>query len=255
MCKVICMVNIKGGVGKTVSTVNMAVCLSKSSRVLIIDLDPQANATQYLNRYDKSGEQLSTYDVLMNKKVNMHDVIVNTDIENVDIVPSNIKLALCVDAILIDTERSRENRLRKALEAVESEYDYIFIDSPPFLSILTTNALVASDYVLVPIKIDLFALDGFTYLLDKIEKIKDEFNPKLKLLGAFITIFEKTRTSREVSEYLKSQLGNMLFNTHIRKNAALIDSTFSQKPVVVFDKNANASIDYLNLVEEVFNND
>jgi chromosome partitioning protein len=250
------MVNIKGGVGKTLSSVNIAACLSEEGkRVLIVDVDPQSNATKYLNRYDSTGKELSTYDVLVQKGLDINDVIVTTDIDRLDLVPSNIKLEFSVEAITIDTQRNRENRLKRALEPIKNDYDYIIIDSSPFLSILTTNILVASDSVLVPIKMDLFALDGIGYLTNKIEHIKEEFNPDLKLMGFFITIFEKTRTSRQVLEHLENELGDKLFRTKIRKNQALLDSTYIQTPIIVADSRANASVDYRKLAKEVFNHE
>lgn len=250
--KVISIVNIKGGVGKTVTTVNLAACFGGiGKKVLVVDIDPQSNATQYLNRYDIKGQELSTYDVLIEKSLDVNSAIANTGIANVDIIPGNIKLAACENEIINNTMRSRETRLIKALRNIEKDYDYILIDCPPSLSIFTTNALVASDYVLVPIKIDQFAIDGLGYLIDKIYDIKDEFNPVLEFLGAFITMDKRTAVNREIKKDLKEILKDKLLKTTIRENVKLVQSTFEQKPVITFAKNAASSKDYKILSQEV----
>lgn len=247
--KIISVVNIKGGVAKTVSSVNIAACLGEiNKRVLIIDMDAQSNATQYLNSYDTQG--LSTYDLLMDKDLDINTVKKSTGIKNVDIIPGNIKLILCENEIINDTRRSRESRLKKALEKVD-EYDYVIIDCPPSLGIITTNALVASQYILVPIKIDKFALDGFGYLLDTIDQIRDEFNSELEFLGAFITMDKRTSVNKDVKKELKEALGEKLFNVAIRENVKLVQSTFKQEPVISFCKNAISSKDYRALTQEV----
>ncbi len=247
--KIISIVNIKGGVGKTVSTVNMAACLGElGKKVLIVDADPQSNATQYLNCYDPEGT--STYDVLMDKDLDISTVIKGTGVKNVDVIPANIKLILCENEIINDTRRSRETRLKKSLEDLK-EYDYAIVDCPPSLSVITTNALVASDYVLVPIKIDKFALDGFGYLLDTIDQISDEFNPGLEFLGVFITMDKRTAVNKNIKTELKEALKEKFLNTSIRENVKLVQSTFEQKPVIVYDKNAISSKDYIALTQEV----
>lgn len=246
---ILSIVNIKGGVGKTVSTVNIAACLGElGKKVLIVDADPQSNATQYLNCYDPEG--ISTYDVLMDKDLDINTVIKSTEVNKVYIIPANIKLILCENEIINDTRRSRETRFKKALEDLK-EYDYIIIDCPPSLSVITTNALVASDYVLVPIKIDKFALDGFGYLLDTVDQISDEFNPGLEFLGAFITMDKRTAVNKNIKLELKEALKEKFLNTSIRENVKLVQSTFEQKPVVMFHKNAISSKDYRALTQEV----
>lgn len=245
--KVISIVNIKGGVGKTVSSVNLAACLGeKKKKTLIIDMDAQSNATQYLNAYNT---KYSTYDVLMGN-VKIESAIVATNIPNVDILPGNIKLILCENEILNDTRKSRENRLKKAIQCLDN-YDFVIIDCPPSLGIITTNVLVAANYVLVPIKIDKFALDGFEYLLNAIDEIKDEFNSPLQFLGTFITMDKRTSVNKQIKKELKDALHEKVLNTTIRENAKVVQSTFDQVPVVLLDKNAISSKDYRNLTEEV----
>lgn len=240
--KVISVLNIKGGVAKTTSTVNIAALLaSKLSKVLIVDLDPQANTTKLLDMYS---QEKGTYEVLRGEDVQP----LKTSFK-VDLLPSNIRLIMSESEILADTRRSRENRLKKWID--NQEYDYIFIDCPPALGTLTTNALVASDYVLVPLKIDKFALDGFSYLLDSIEETKQEFNDKLKLLGVFVTMDKHTKINKEIKEELASALGDKFFNQTIRENVDVIKSTFYNAPVVISRPKANASKDYIELVKEI----
>lgn len=244
--KIISVINIKGGVAKTVSTVNIAAELGRRGKsVLVIDLDPQANATKNLNCYEV--DRPSTYEMLKGEE----PAFVFTGFDGVHLMPSNIKLILSESEILADTKKSRELRLRKYLRNMKYSYDYVIIDCPPSLGVLTTNALVASEYVLVPIKIDKFALDGFEYLLSSIEEIREEFNPELNLLGVFITMDRATAINREIKGELKNYLGDKLFNTSIRENIDVIKSTFNLMPVTYFNRRANATKDYKALVKEI----
>lgn len=241
--KAVSIINIKGGVAKTTSTVNIAALLaSKLSKVLIVDLDPQANTTKLLDMY--SPDEKGTYEVLRGEDVQP----LKTSFK-VDLLPSNIRLIMSESEILSDTRRSRENRLKKWLD--RQEYDYVFIDCPPALGTLTTNALVASSHVLVPLKIDKFALDGFEYLLNSIEEIREEFNEKLKLLGVFVTMDKRTKINSEIKKELKEALGDKCFEQSIRENVDVIKSTFYNAPVVIASPKANASKDYIGLVKEM----
>lgn len=244
--KIISTLNIKGGVAKTVSTVNIAAELGRlGKKVLVIDLDPQSNATKYLNCYGE--DELSTYDLL-----NGEDTpIVFTGFEGVYLIPSNIKLILSESEILADTKKSRELRLKKYLSRIQHNYDYVIIDCPPSLGVLTTNALAASDYVLVPVKIDMFALDGFEYLISSIEEVREEFNPNLSLLGVFVTMDKATTINKVIKEELSQLLGNKLFETSIRENVDVVKSTFNLTPVIYFNKRAAATKDYKALVKEI----
>ena len=173
--KKLSILNIKGGVGKTTSTINLASTLAEEGKkVLIVDIDAQSNSTMLFKAYDI--DALSVSDILLDKNINVEDVIKGTDFDNIDVLPSNISLAFTEKKILLDVTRNQQNRLKKALEQVEDKYDYCLIDCPPSLNMITINALVASDEVIVPIKIDKFALDGLGYLLESINEIKDEFN-------------------------------------------------------------------------------
>lgn len=245
---IISVLNIKGGVAKTVSAVNIATILSDEGKsVLLIDLDPQANATKYLNKY--SANSNSTYELLRGEEINY---ICDTDF-GIKLIPSNIRLIMSESEILSDTRRARETRLSRWIKKVSDEFDYIIIDCPPSLGMLTTNALVASSHVLVPMKIDKFALDGFEYLLSTIDEVREEFNQCLKLLGVFITMDKRTKINSDIKSELKGILGEKFFNRSIRENVDVVKSTFEAMPLNRFNKNANAYKDYKVLVEEIQN--
>lgn len=244
--KIISILNIKGGVAKTVSTVNIAAELGKQgNRVLIIDLDPQSNSTKYLDLYNPN--EKSSYDLLNGEEV----YVTKTKYQGLCLVPANINLIASESEILIDTKKARETRLKKWIKSIEGQFEYVFIDCPPSLGMLTTNALVASNNVLVPLKIDKFALDGFEYLLKSIEAIREEFNDDLRLLGIFVTMDKTTKINREIKQELREEIGDLLFKQTIRENVDVIKSTFESTPVIYFNSKANASKDYKALVEEL----
>lgn len=249
--KKVSIFNIKGGVAKTTSTANLGACLCQQGyKVLLIDLDAQSNLSKLFKTY--SMEDLSITNVLLDKNLDIHSVVKKTDFENIDIIPANINLTFTERSILIDNTRSQQNRLAKALSKLNVEYDYCLIDCPPSLNMITVNALCASDEVFVPIKIDKFALDGLEYLLESIEEIKDEFNTKLNFKGCFITMDSATTVNRLIKQELKNLLGDKLFNTTIKQNVKVIESTFEECPVVFSNKKARASINYKELCKEVF---
>lgn len=245
--KIISLLNIKGGVAKTVSTVNIAAGVGLLGyKVLVIDLDPQSNSTKYLNMYSPEGD--SAYELLKGED---GDYIKQTEYIGVSIITSNIKLIMSEAEILADTKKARETRLKKYLSKINGMFDYVLIDCPPSLGMLTTNALAASDYVLVPIKIDKFALDGFEYLLSSIEGVKEEFNPKLDLLGAFVTMDKATKINKEIKSELSEALGDRFFEQTIRENVEVVKSTFNSTPLAYFNKKAAATKDYNALVEDI----
>ncbi|MDQ0149667.1 ParA family protein [Eubacterium multiforme] len=249
--EIISLFNIKGGVAKTTSTANLGACLSQyNKKVLLIDLDPQSNLTKLFKAYNI--DDLSVANALLDKTVDINNIIKSTDFENIDIIPSNIKLAFAEREILLDVSRSQQNRLSRAIRTLSKDYDYILIDCPPALNMITINALCASTDILVPIKIDKFALDGFEYLMDSIEQIKDEFNPDLNFKGCFITMDTATTVNKTIKKELKLDLKDKLFNTTIKQNVKVIESTFEESPVVFSSKKARASINYKDLVKELF---
>ncbi len=245
--KVISLLNIKGGVAKTVSTVNIATELGRQGfKVLIIDLDPQSNSTKYLGLYYPNSQ--GSYNLLRGEDVS----VAATKYDNVWLIPANINLIASESEILADTKRARETRLRKWLSSKsEDTFDYVLIDCPPSLGMISTNALTASNYVLVPLKIDKFSLDGFEYLMKSIDSVREEFNDKLQLLGVFVTMDRATKINREIKEELKEELGELLFKQSIRENVDVIKSTFESTPLIYFNNRAAASKDYKALVGEL----
>lgn len=247
----IAIFNIKGGVAKTTSTANFAACLKENGhKVLLVDLDPQSNLTKLFKAY--SMDDASIADVLLDKNLDIESVIKRTDFENIDILPANVTLAFAERKILLDVSRSQQNRLAKAFEKIEDKYEYCLIDCPPALNMITVNALCGANEVIVPIKIDKFALDGLEYLLGSIEEIKEEFNPDLKFKGCFITMDSLTTVNKVIKQELKNILGEKMFNTSIQQNIKVVESTFEECPVVFSFKKARASLDYKNLSEEIF---
>lgn len=249
--KKISVLNIKGGVAKTTSAINVAAILAEEgNRVLVVDVDAQSNLTMAFKAYDIDG--LSVSDILLSKSIEVNEVIKETEHENIDILPSNISLAFAEKKILLDVTRSQQNRLKRILDKIEDKYDYCIIDCPPSLNMITINALVASDEVIVPIKIDKFALDGLEYLLESIDEIKEEFNPTLQFKGCFVTMDTSTTVNKEIKKALKGILKEKMFDTSIRQNVTVTEASFEQIPVVNYKKNSNASKDYRALVKEVF---
>lgn len=246
--KIISLVSGKGGVGKTASAINISAGLAKKGyKVLVIDIDKQYNLTKILNCYNTT--QKSIYNVFI-EKMPPFEAIRKTGIKNLDIIPSNYDLEDVPERILLDINRSREGRLKEILKL---DYDYIIIDCPPDLGTITINALVISDYVLVPIKIDLGGIEGFDKITKRMNMVREEYNPKLKLLGCFITdYFEKTVIQKQVKKNVEEQLKGKCFKTCIRHGIAYVESTFNYIPVVF--NNSNVGIDYMKLVEEVLLN-
>ena len=248
--KTIAVINIKGGVGKTISAVNIAAILNRQGkRVLLGDLDAQANATQLLNCYGK-GEH-SVLDAFLIKDFPTEKSILSTDYENLDIIPSNIDFAFAESKIIVDTTRPQQTRLRKALKQVNDRYDFCLLDCPPNIGVVTINALAAADYVIVPIKIDAFALEGLDHLISTIMAIKEEFNENLRFLGCFVTMDSYTSVNREIKRVLHEQEILKMFVTSIKRNTKVPESTFEQAPVVFTAPKSSASSNYFELTREL----
>lgn len=246
MAKVVSFINLKGGVGKTSSTVNIATIFALMGySVLIIDTDKQSNSTQYIGRYDES--MYSMYHVFTGEK-HIKDIIRDTDIPGLHIAPATIEIVRIKDRHL----EEKFNIISSQLEALDGKYDYIFVDCPPDLNGIVDNALTASTDVFVPIKVDNWALLGFGYLMERIQEIRTGYNPNVQFTGAFITMDNaRTNVSKEAKKQLAEHLGEKLLKTNVRNNATLVTSTFYEKPVVVFDKRSNSAQDYAALAEEI----
>lgn len=249
MVKVIAIANQKGGVGKTTTAVNLAACLaSKGRKVLMLDADPQGNATSGLG-FDKRDIKKCIYDTLIND-VMMKDVLLHSDYENLDVIPATIQLAGA--EIELVSVMNREGRLKNALERVKHDYDYVLIDCPPSLGLLTINALTAANSVLVPIQCEFYALEGVSQLMNTIKLVQRNLNPALKLEGVLMTMFDqRTNLSNEVVGEVRKYFNTKMYNTIIPRNVRLSEAPSHGQPVIVYDPKSKGAQVYMELAQEV----
>ncbi len=248
MGKVVAIANQKGGVGKTTTSINLAASLAKTRRrVLLVDLDPQANATMG-SGVNKEERKASTYTVLLGNDAVAAAVV--TVESGYDLVPANASLA-GAEVELVDLE-GRERRLRLALAPVREQYDYVLIDCPPALNLLTVNALVAANSVIIPTQCEYYALEGLTALLHTIRRIREALNPMLEIEGLLRTMYDpRNRLDNEVSAQLKQHFGDKLYRTIIPRNVRLAEAPSYGKAVLAYDMQSKGAQAYLALAGEI----
>jgi chromosome partitioning protein len=253
MNKVISIVNQKGGVGKTTTAVNLAASLALSGeKILLIDIDPQGNSTSGLG-IDRDEVEKTLYSVIAGE-CSLAEAVVKTQIEQLYLVPSSADL-LGAEIELIEKD-GREGILAKALEDLKANYRYIFIDCPPSLGLLTLNALVASDSVLVPVQCEYYALEGLSMLTKTIRRIQGSFNPRLDIKGIVLTMFDtRNNLAHQVVEEVRKHFGEKVYQTMIPRNIALGEAPSHGKPAMLYDMKSRGAQSYLALAKEILRED
>lgn len=251
--KVIAIANQKGGVGKTTTSVNLSACVAElGKKVLLIDIDPQGNSTSGLG-INKAKIKQSIYDALVND-VSAEEVIMDTQIPNLKLLPATIQLAGA--EIELVTIMSRENRLKNALDKIKYSFDYVFIDCPPSLGLLTINSLTAANSVLVPIQCEFYALEGLSQLMNTISLVQKNLNPALSLEGVVLTMFDaRTNLSIQVVDEVKNHFRHKVYQTIIPRNVRLSEAPSHGKPVIKYDPKSRGAEVYFELAKEVIGDD
>jgi chromosome partitioning protein len=253
MAKIICVVNQKGGVGKTTSSVNISAALSSlGKRILIVDLDPQGNASSGLGLKRHDFQEANVYHLLISE-CKIQDVIYKTQFENLSIIPANADLVGA--EIELVNEHRREYRLKEAFAEINNDYDFIFIDCPPSLGLLTLNALTSAQSFLVPLQCEYYALEGLSQLLNTAGIVKKSLNPNLKIEGILLTMFDsRNNLSHQVVGEIRSHFSDKVFNSIIPRNVRLSEAPSHGLPIFMYDEKSVGSRKYMELAKEIIKN-
>jgi chromosome partitioning protein len=250
MRKIICIANQKGGVGKTTTAINLSASLAAAEKkTLLIDCDPQGNATSGIGIDKSTIQEKNLYHVLVGG-ISLTDAIVSTQIPTLDVIPSN------QDLIGVEVEfvslKDREHQLKKALMGLNSSYEYLIIDCPPSLGFLTINSLVASDYLIIPLQCEYFAMEGLGQLLNTLKLTKINFNPSINLGGVLLTMFDtRNRLSHRVADEVRKYFGSRVYKTVIPRNVRLSECPSHGLPIVLYDINCRGALSYMALAQEI----
>lgn len=247
--KIIAIINQKGGVGKSTTAINLSATIAaQGKQVLLVDLDPQGNASSGLG-IEKGQVEYCIYDVLLND-VPIQQAIIPDVCEGLDVVPATINLAGA--EVELVSEMARENRLKDAVGSMRGHYDYIFVDCPPSLGLLTVNALVAADKLLIPIQCEFYALEGVTKLLDSMKRVKSRLNPTLDIFGVLLTMYDgRTTLAKQVAEEVRSYFGRLVFETMIPRTVKLSEAPSFGQPINEYDPAGKGALSYNELAKEV----
>lgn len=248
--KIINICNLKGGVAKTITSVNLSYVLTAihKKKVLVIDNDKQGNASKFFGVYGYNNDSLAE---IMLQKAKAKDVILTTENKRIDIIPANMNLLTANRNVMLDLSSPQQTRIQKALQPIAENYDYCIIDNAPDINMSVINALAAGDVYIIPVKIDRFTFDGVDVMIEQAEQIRENFNEKLHFMGCLVTSFRRNDVNRQGQEYLEDAEKYQLFQTHIRWTEKVDESTFTCEPVMIHSPRCGAAQDYKKFTAEL----